>query len=426
MKILLLAEVCNPNWPSLPDFSYSLAKYIAKHTEVVLVTHIRNKQDIEQYNDFSEIVFIDNEYIASPLHKISNVLQRLGVGGMMTNMALKYPANIVFEYEVYKKFKARLKNNEFDLIHRISPVSPTVPSPIASWSDIPFIYGPLNGALAWPKQYKEVIKKEREILIHVRGLYKFLPYYKSTFVHSVKILAAFKHVEKEIPEKERHKIVRFNELGVDTDLYRPADIYEVSSAVQSCQFLFVGRLVPLKCAHVVIMAFAESKFLRENHKLKIVGDGPERESLEKLIEQFNLYPCVEILGWKNQAEVAQYMRESDVFVFPTIREAGGNVLLEAMSSGLPSIVPNYGGPAELIDDTVGIKVDLSDKEQFQQDYIKEMELLAEDLKLRNILSINAREQALKRHDWRVKGEEIKQIYNSIILDDGLKSTQIKG
>ena len=83
MKVLLLAEVCNPNWPSLPDFSYSLAKYIAKHTEVVLVTHIRNKQDIEQYNDFTEIVFIDNEYIASPLYKISNVLQRLGVGGMV-------------------------------------------------------------------------------------------------------------------------------------------------------------------------------------------------------------------------------------------------------------------------------------------------------------------------------------------------------
>ena len=339
---------------------------------------------------------------------------------MMTNMALKYPANIVFEHEVYKKFKTRLKNNEFDLIHRISPVSPTVPSPIASWSDIPFIYGPLNGALAWPKQYKEVIKREREILIHVRGLYKFLPYYKSTFVHSVKILAAFKHVEKEIPEKERYKIVRFNELGVDTDLYRPADIKEVSSADQSCQFLFVGRLVPLKCAHVLIMAFAESKFLRENHKLKIVGDGPERESLEKLIEQFNLCLCVEILGWKSQVEVAQYMRESDVFVFPTIREAGGNVLLEAMSSSLPSIVPNYGGPAELIDDTVGIKVELSEKAQFQQDYIREMELLARDVILRETLSSNARERALKQHDWKVKGEEVKNIYTSLVFENTSK------
>lgn len=423
MKVLLLAEVCNPNWPSLPSFSYSLAKYIAKNVEVVLVTHIRNKQDIEKYNDFSEIIYIDNEYIASPLYKISNLLRRLGVGGMMTNMALKYPTNIVFEYELYKIFKDRLKNNEFDLIHRISPVSPTVPSPIASWSDIPFIYGPLNGALNWPKQYKEVIKKEREILIHVRGLYKFLPYYKSTFVRSVKILAAFKHVEKEIPENERHKIVRFNELGVDTNLYRPADIDKVTLADRGvCQFLFVGRLVPLKCAHVVILAFAESKFLRENHKLKIVGDGPEREPLEKLIEKFNLKLCVQILGWKNQFEVAQHMRESDVFVFPTIREAGGNVLLEAMSSGLPSIVPNYGGPAELIDDTVGIKVELSDIDQFQQDYIKKMELLARDTVLRGSLSSNARDRALKQHDWKVKGKEIKSIYNDLILDNRVKVT----
>ncbi len=417
MKVLLLAEVCNPNWPSLPGFSYTLAKNIAKHVEVVLVTHIRNKLDLGECNDFSEIIYIDNEYIASPLYKISNLLRRLGIGGLMTNMALKYPANIAFEYEVYKRFKDRLKNNEFDLIHRISPVSPTVPSPIASWSDTPFILGPLNGALAWPKQYKEVIKKEREMIIHVRGIYKFLPYYKSTFVSSAKILAAFKHVEKEIPEKERQKIVRFNELGVDTGLYRPADINEVSSSTRTCQFLFVGRLVPLKCAHVVILAFAQSKFLRENHKLKIVGDGPERESLEKLIKKNNLHLCVEILGWKNQTEVAQYMRESNVFVFPTIREAGGNVLLEAMSSGLPSIVPNYGGPAELIDDTVGIKIDLSDKNQFQQDYINKMELLAGDIQWRKSLSINARERALEQHDWQVKGENIKQIYNSLILDD---------
>ena len=114
------------------------------------------------------------------------------------------------------------------------------------------------------------------------------------------------------------------------------------------------------------------------------------------------------------------MRESDVFVFPTIREAGGNVLLEAMSSSLPSIVPNYGGPAELIDDTVGIKVELSEKAQFQQDYIREMELLARDVILRETLSSNARERALKQHDWKVKGEEVKNIYTSLVFENTSK------
>jgi len=410
MKVLILAETCNPAWASLPGFSYSLADSIAKQVDVVLIKHIRNKEDISKIDthQFKEIIYIDNEYIASPLYKFSLILKKIGIGGFMTSMALKYPANIAFEYEIYKSLKNRLQNKEFDFIHRISPVSPTVPSPIAKWSQIPFIYGPINGALPWPKQYKEEIKKEREILIHIRNFYKFLPYYKSSFTHATKILAAFKHVEKDIPLSEHHKIIKFNELGVDTELYKPNPKKDKIRA--SCQFLFVGRLVPYKSAHVVISAFIKSVELRNKHQLNIVGDGPERESLQKLIDDNKLNKCIKILGWKNQTEVAQYMADSDVFVFPTIREVGGNVILEAMSAGLPSIVPNYGGPSELIDDSTGIQIPLADKSEFLQSYINGMELLATNLELRETLSDNAREKALKEHSWPMKGKRMKQIY----------------
>jgi len=415
MKILLLAEACNPAWASLPGFSYSLANSIAKQVDVVLVTHIRNKKDISKIDahQFKEVIYIDNEYIASPLYKFSLLLKKIGIGGFMTSMALKYPANIAFEYEVYKKFKNRLQNKEFDFIHRVSPVSPTVPSPIAKWAQTPFIYGPINGALPWPKQYKEEIKKEREILIHIRNFYKYLPYYKSSFAHATKILAAFKHVEKDVPLSEHHKIIKFNELGVDTELYKPNPKKDKERA--SCQFLFVGRLVPYKCAHVVISAFIKSVELRNKHQLNIVGDGPERESLQKLIDDNKLNKCIKILGWKNQTEVAQYMADSDVFVFPTIREVGGNVILEAMSAGLPSIVPNYGGPSELIDDSTGIQIPLADKNEFLQSYIKAMELLATDTKLRNTLASNARKVALEKHSWPMKGKQMEIIYEAIKL-----------
>jgi len=410
MKILILAETCNPVWASLPGFSYSLADSIAHNVDVVLVTHIRNKADISKINthNFKEIIYIDNEYIASPLYKFSLLLKRIGIGGFMTSMALKYPSNIAFEYETYKMLKKRFNNKEFDFIHRISPVSPTVSSPIAKWTNIPFIYGPINGALAWPKQYKEQIKKERELLVHIRNFYKFLPYYKSSFTHATKILAAFKHVEKDIPATEHHKIIRFNELGVDTELYKPNP--KKSTTQTQCKFLFVGRLVPYKSAHVVISAFIESQELRNKHLLNIVGDGPERETLQKLIDDNQLSHCIKILGWKTQIEVAQYMSDSDVFVFPTIREVGGNVILESMSAGLPSIVPNYGGPSELIDENTGIKIPLADKQAFLRSYIKGMELLATNTELRKKLSNNARKIALKEHSWPMKGKQVKEIY----------------
>mgnify|MGYP002700783277 CR=1 FL=1 len=89
---------------------------------------------------------------------------------------------------------------------------------------------------------------------------------------------------------------------------------------------------------------------------------------------------------------------------------GDNVILEAMSAGLPSIVSNYGGPSELIDESTGIKIPLADKQTFLKSYIKGMEQLATNTELRQQLSINARKTALKEHSWPMKGKQMKEIY----------------
>ncbi|WAK01147.1 glycosyltransferase family 4 protein [Methylobacter sp. YRD-M1] len=413
MKILMLAETCNPEWASLPSFSFYLAKSIADHVDVVLVTHVRNKSAIENSEKGRlQIVYVDNEYIAKPLHKVAQFLQRIKIGGWMTSMALKYPSYVAFEYHVWRRFKAELKAGEFDYVHRISPVSPTIPSPLAKWSPVPFIYGPINGGLPWPGQFTEEIKKEREFLVHFRNFYRYLPYYKSTFKYSAAILSAFKHVQADIPRADLTKAIKFDELGVYADFYKPA-AHPVKKKDGICQFLFVGRLVPYKCPDVVIHAFAQSDALRNKHKLIIVGDGPERKNLQQLIEKHELSECVRLVGWKGQNDVAKIMQESDVFVFPTIREVGGNVIVEAMASGLPCIVPDYGGPSELINEKVGIKVALMKKEIFINSFAKNMEMLAENENVRLELGKQARIKVLNEYDWQEKGKLITSIYTKL-------------
>lgn len=412
MKVLLLAEVCNPEWPSLPGFSFYLADSIAQNVDVTIVTHIRNKKNLQKIEtNIKEIIYIDNEFIASPLNKLSNLLRKMKIGGWMTNMALRYPTYILFEFLAWHKLKKRISQNEFDLIHRISPVSPTLPSLIAKKSTIPFILGPLNGSLPWPQQFTDAIKKEREFIVHIRNAYKFLPYYKSSFQNASRILVAFEHVKKDVPQSEHHKFVKYNELGVDTNLYQPSSLKKDKS---QCDFLFVGRLVPYKGANVVINAFVKSKLLRDKHRLIIVGDGPEKAFLQKLINDNDLQDCVELLGWKTQTEVAKIMQASDVFVFPTIREVGGNVIIEALSAGLPCVVPDYGGPSELVNPNIGIKIPLSDKAEFENQYVAAMESLAQNTELREELSKAARLEAVNNHDWSIRGKKTIQIYNDVL------------
>jgi glycosyltransferase involved in cell wall biosynthesis len=92
-----------------------------------------------------------------------------------------------------------------------------------------------------------------------------------------------------------------------------------------------------------------TKVLEHNPKSKliIVGEGPERKKLEKLIKSLNLDNDVLLIG--EQKNIAKILKSSDLFVLPSIKEAFGLVLVEAMAVGLPVIGTNTGGIPEIIE-----------------------------------------------------------------------------
>lgn len=66
MRVLILADDCNPDWPSLPVVGYNAARAIAEHAEVVVATHIRNRSNIESVGfGRAQVIYVDNEYIAA-------------------------------------------------------------------------------------------------------------------------------------------------------------------------------------------------------------------------------------------------------------------------------------------------------------------------------------------------------------------------
>jgi glycosyltransferase involved in cell wall biosynthesis len=99
--------------------------------------------------------------------------------------------------------------------------------------------------------------------------------------------------------------------------------------------LFVGRLQFRKNVDLLLGACAEMEL---QPRLVIVGDGPERESLETLASE--IYPAAEFVGAKHGAELTPYFTEADLFVLPG---TGGLAIQEAMSYGLPVIVAQGDG-----------------------------------------------------------------------------------
>jgi glycosyltransferase involved in cell wall biosynthesis len=412
-RVLVLADDCNPDWPSLPVVGYQAARALADVADVTLATHVRNRREIERDGcGRATVVYLDNEYIARPMFKLGKLIRGGHSVGWTTNIAMTYPSYLAFEYEAYKRFKKDFKQRRFDIIHRITPMSPTIPSPLAKWSKIPFVLGPLNGGLPWPPGFDGERAREREWLVRFRSAYRALPYYRSTYRRSAAVLAAFAHTAADLPAAAQPHTLDFPEVGLNPDLFWQAEKPHRPSETP-LTFLFVGRLVPYKCPDIVLRAFAASPALR-HHRLLIVGDGPERASMEQFIADQNLAPCVQMLGWKTQKEVGELMRQSDVFAFPSIRELGAGVVVEAMACGLCCLVVDYGGPGGLIAPDRGIKVPLGTREALTTAFTAEMQTLAAAPQKASALGQAARDYALRELSWHAKAQKTLEVYKWVL------------
>ncbi len=347
MRVLLLANDCNPQWPSLPVVGYNACRGIAEHVDVVVATHIRNKENIDKSGfGKAQVEYLNNEYIASPMYKAATWLRGGKSVGWTTNIAMQYPPYLAFEWEAWKRFNDQLKAGKFDLVHRVTPMSPTLPSPMARWLKtlgVPFVLGPLNGGLRWPPEFTGELKKEKERLTYLRDAYKLLPYAKSTYSKSAAILAAFQHTIDRLPIEDRDRMIDFPEVGIDPALFEAPAARQAKDQVT---FLYAGRLVPYKCPDVAVLAMAANPRLQK-HKLIVAGDGPEMDHLKQIVSNNKLEACVELIGRRTQAEIGQLMRTSDIFAFPSIRELGPGWSLKRWRAAFPVSSSTTAGPVGL-------------------------------------------------------------------------------
>jgi len=120
--------------------------------------------------------------------------------------------------------------------------------------------------------------------------------------------------------------------------------------------LFVGRLVEQKGVPYLLEALKQLRATGADFKALIVGEGPEKESLEEFVRANDLTENVLFVGWVQATELQDYYNVADVFVGPSIvsdkglTEALGLVFIEALSCGLPVVATSTGGIADVVED----------------------------------------------------------------------------
>ena len=421
-RVLILAEQCNPLWPSLPIVGYKYALALAQHCDVRIVTQIRNKPAIvEDGRDLDKFDFLDTEYIAAPMERLSQFLRGGNQVAWSTGMMMAYLPYLSFERDAWKKYRSQIEAGGFDIIHRITPMSPTLPSYIAGRGGVPFVIGPLNGNLDWPKAFTREQKREKETLRRLRDFYKYMPFAKRTYTKAAAVLAAFRHTIKDVSWTPAERIVPFPEIGFDPAVFPAGRERAPFEGAGEKTFLYAGRLVPYKVPEVVVRAFVGDERLRQ-HRLRIISDGPERGRIEAMVKEAGAEDRVSFEGNQTQATVAKAMRDSDAFCFPSIRELGAGVVIEAMASGILCIVTDYGAPGDLVADGRGVAIPLAPLDDLVTSCRKAMLAALDQPALHAGLAKAGQDHALENYTWDAKAQRTVEIYRAVL--DGKSPAQL--
>lgn len=416
LRVLIIAEAANPELTSVALIGYSLSQALAEVCEAHLVTESRNENSLLNagLNPGSFTA------ITNPAQRIAFRLATFLRGGTSLgwtiHSALTTLAYPLFERKVWRHFATALSNGEFDLVHRITPLSPTTPSYLAKQLakiGVPLILGPLNGGIPWPAGFNQIRRAEREWLGYVRDLYRILPGLKATRHLASTLVLASRHTYGEVTARHtdlEHKAIWLPENAIDPARF--PEVYQEPAAPPAATPLhvaFLGRLVPYKGADMLLEAAAP--LLRAGKMtLEIIGDGPQLPELKAIVARETLGNSVTFPGWVAHEQVRRHLAKAQIFAFPSVREFGGGVVLEAMALGLVPVVIGYGGPAELIPDGCGTIVPMGNREEIISSFRQALAGLTDNPAAVHATGLRAQRHVRAHFTWSAKARQLLKVY----------------
>ena len=407
LRILVLAPDCNPEAVSIPYVTYCHAAALSHLHDVSLVIRSPSEAPVRRAN----APFRSLEVVSMPvLERIWRwSLRRIFRGNYDTQVltAFYYPFSVAFEWYAWRQLRQRIYAGEFDVVLRVLPMSPVLPSPFAFFlrkGPIPFVLGPLNGGLPWPEGFRQ-LENQKQRVSALRNVYRYLPFARSTYRHATAIIAASSQTYSEFTEY-RHKLFFVPEPGIARSLC-PAPAPR-PKRTGKLDLIYVGGLVPRKACDLALRAAAP--LIRSDlARFTVVGDGPERTRLEELVKELGIEKDVEFCGWFRHAQVLERLQASDALVFPSLRDNGAGIVFEALACGAVPIVVDFGGPGDIVHSEVGYKVPLTN----ESDIVARMEQVLRELVSNRDRLEQLRQQGMayvrEQLTWEAKAEYVTRI-----------------
>ena len=224
------------------------------------------------------------------------------------------------------------------------------------------------------------------------------------------MIVGSRHTESEIPERFRERCVYIPENGIDPTRFSKRARHE-PGPLRGC---FIGRMVPYKGPDMLLEA-ATPLLLDGRMTLEMIGDGPMLADLVRARRRGRHWrpQCASMAGCRTPRSRTS-PHACTALTFPSIREFGGGVVLEAMAMGLAPVIVDYAGPGELVSEAPGSRFRSAAGRRSSARSARPFERLAgrSGAVARAGAAARARVEAL--FTWDRKAEQIARVYDWVL------------
>jgi glycosyltransferase involved in cell wall biosynthesis len=345
LRVLVSAYACEPGRGSEPGTGWAWACAAAEHHEVWLLTRSNVAAQVEAALERAPRPGLHPVYLDLPLWVRRCKRGQLGIHWY-------YPLWQLAAFRLGRKLHRRVR---FDLAHHVTFASDWMPVGVA-YLGVPFIWGPVGGATATPWRLWRwlgwrgcLTEAQREVATRLaRRLFARPAARRAALVVAQNHDVATAFPEADSLVVEPHVAIQVAEQATTPDQRgRPP-------AGGRRRALYVARLLGWKGVRLAVAALAHPA--AADWTLDVYGVGPEAGPARRLAGRLGVADRVRFKGHRDRQEVLAALSSADALVFPSMHDAGGWAVAEALSLGCPVVCLDRGGPAVVVGAGEGVKV----------------------------------------------------------------------
>ena len=401
-KVLISAYACEPGCGSEPEVGWRVALEMARWCEVTVLTRENNRPVIEEGLQRWKGARPDFLYFDLP-RPFLWFKRRFGcVGGYY------------FLWQLAARIMHRDLLARVDLVHHVTFNGVQLPG-LWIGSPAPVVLGPLGGGMICPEALLSLLgrsraaERRRSRLVRHLG---WLPWWGRVVGEAAKVLAANRETAELLQRRRTDPVEVLLETAVAPELLADPALRQEPSA--PFRLLWLGNLIPRKAPVLALRSFAEALSAGADVSLTIAGAGPEEPRLRREAEELGIADRVAFPGRVNKQDVPALMDRMDGFLFTSVRDTSGNVVLEAMARGLPVIALHHQGVREICSPESALLVEPGGERATVTGFAEAIVRLCVEPGLAGRIGRAAHGRVATELSWRRYGDRMFSVYSEVL------------